>query len=186
MPTTPIVLHPGWQNSGPEHWQSHWQASQPGSSRVPQTDWDRPELDDWIQTLDKHLAQQAQPVLLACHSLGCLTLLHWLAHYPQHHHRIVGALLVAPADVERDNAPTEIQGFAPIPRQRLPFPSIVVASDNDPYCQFARSQQLAQHWGSGFYLLTGAGHINAQSSLADWPEGLALLQGIANQQAALG
>lgn len=97
MPTTPpLVLHPGWQNSGPEHRQSHWQNNQPGSSRVPQIDWDHPNLNDWVQTLDRHLAQQAQPVLLACHSLGCLTLLHWLARHPQHQHRIAGALLVAP------------------------------------------------------------------------------------------
>jgi uncharacterized protein len=45
---------PGWQNSGPAHWQSLWEA-QHGYSRVMQHDWMHPLRGDWITRLEDHL-----------------------------------------------------------------------------------------------------------------------------------
>ena len=51
-----------------------------------------------------------------------------------------------------------------------------MGSRNDPFCTLARAQALAQSWGSRFHDLGDAGHINADSGLGDWPEGLRLLE----------
>ena len=86
-----------------------------------------------------------------------------------------GALLVAPGDVERPDLAAQIHGWAPIARQPLPFPAVLVGSRNDPYCSFERAEGLAQAWGARFIDGGESGHINAESGLADWPEGHALL-----------
>lgn len=84
------------------------------------------------------------------------------------------ALLVAPADAEHAERPL-LHSFAPLPASPLGFPSIVVASDDDPYIRPARAVTLAATWGGRLVLLRGAGHINAASGHGEWPDGLALL-----------
>ena len=113
-------------------------------------------------------------VVLIGHSLGCITIAHWANTYG---HRIKGALLVAPSDVETPQYATfPTTGFGPMPVQRLPFASKVVASTNDPWVSLARAQQFAEAWGSELVVIGEAGHINVASGHGDWPEGLALLQ----------
>jgi hypothetical protein len=66
--------------------------------------------------------------------------------------------------------------FSPIPTNKLPFKSIVVASSNDPFMDLPRAQQLARAWGSEFVEIGARGHINSDSNLGDWPQGQALLK----------
>ena len=73
------------------------------------------------------------------------------------------------------NLAEQIPGWSPIARRRLPFPSVLVGSQDDPYCGFDRAQHLAQAWGARFIDAGERGHINAESGLADWPEGHHLL-----------
>ena len=47
-----VLVVPGWQNSGPEHWQSRWQDAHPAWQRVQQADWLTPSRADWVATLD--------------------------------------------------------------------------------------------------------------------------------------
>ncbi|QJX47440.1 alpha/beta hydrolase [Hymenobacter taeanensis] len=167
-----ILIVPGLGNSGPEHWQTHWEHHY-GYLRVQQHDWDCPIQADWVQTLEDAIAAAGPDVVLVGHSLGCITIAHWAGTTQ---HRIKGALLVAPADVDRSDMPPEVVNFAPIPLARLPFPSIVVASTTDEYMTLERAQQLAQAWGSRFVNVGALGHINSESGLGLWPEGHALLQ----------
>ena len=88
---------------------------------------------------------------------------------------LIGALLVAPPDTERDDVRGLLPSWAPIPLDRLPFPSVLVASTDDPYGGFDRAQEFAAAWGSRFVDLGAAGHINAETGLGDWAEGLGLL-----------
>jgi predicted alpha/beta hydrolase family esterase len=91
--------------------------------------------------------------------------------------QVVGALLVAPADVESElHTPDEVRSFAPIPMAPLPFPSILVASRTDPYVRFVRATQLAGAWGSRLVDAGRSGHVNADSGHTEWPEGHALLE----------
>lgn len=89
--------------------------------------------------------------------------------------RVSGALLVAPADVERLDCPAALQGFAPIPQRRLPFPSAVVGSSNDPAATAQRALLCAEHWGSEAVILPNVGHINVQSGHHRWESGFEFL-----------
>lgn len=175
-PLAPVLTLPGWLGSGPDHWQSRWEALY-GFTRVEQHDWLRPLRGDWSARLDEVLLEQREPVVLAAHSLGCILVAWWAAH-SRHTDRVRGALLVAPPEVEREDLRAQIPGWAPIARTRLPFPSTVVASIDDPYGSAEHAAALALAWGSGLFIAGARGHLNADSGLADWPEGVALLQAL--------
>lgn len=168
-----VLLLPGWQNSGPDHWQSRWEALH-GYRRVDQHDWMTPKRGDWIARLEDVILGCDGPVVLVAHSLGCILTAAW-AQVSRSTARVQGALLVAPGDTERDALRDVLPSWAPIVRQRLPFPSVLVGSRNDPYGALARVQGLASDWGSRWVDLGEAGHINAESGLGDWPAGHALL-----------
>ena len=176
MPTlATILIVPGWQNSGPAHWQTLWQREHPEYVRVEQRDWERPVRAEWVATLEAAVVGAGGLVALVAHSLGCLAVAHWAAVGSPAAHAVVGALLVAPPDVERGGALPEVAGFAPLPLAPLPFRSILVASENDPYCDIAVSRRLAAAWGSQLVSLGAAGHINTDAGYGPWPAGEALL-----------
>jgi len=170
------LIVPGWQGSPDNHWQSHWQRSLPNSARVEQQDWLTPQRRDWVQALEQAIAAESSPVILIAHSLGCITVAHWAAQAsPSLLRRVRGALLVAPADVERPNCAPALRNFAPIPLQALPFPSQVVSSDNDPAVSVPRALHLARAWDAEAGLLANAGHINVESGHERWEQGFAYL-----------
>lgn len=168
-----VLILPGWQDSGPGHWQTRWETLH-GDRRVVQDDWWWPRRGDWMARLDEVLLEDDRPALLAAHSLGCLLVAAWAAH-SRHGSRVGGALLVAPPDAERDDLPPQVQAWRPIVRACLPFASTVVASTDDPFSTTERSRALAQAWGSRFVEAGARGHLNAESGLGDWPEGRTLL-----------
>lgn len=174
MNTPQILLLPGWQNSGPGHWQTEWERLH-GYQRVAQHDWQRPLRGDWSARLQEVLLEADAPVVLVAHSLGCILTAWWAAHSVLAS-KVRAALLVAPGDVEQPELRQQIPGWAPIARQRLPFPAVLVGSRNDPFCSFARAQQMALDWGAGFVDYGACGHINADSDLGAWPRGHALLE----------
>lgn len=169
-----ILILPGWQNSGPAHWQSRWEKAH-GYRRVEQHDWMNPQRGDWMARLEDVVLGADGPVVLVAHSLGCILTAAWAAH-SRNTARVRGALLVAPGDAERDDLRDQLPSWSPIVRQSLPFPARLVGSHDDPYCRFDRAQGFAADWGARFTDLGNAGHINADSGLGDWPEGHAWLQ----------
>ncbi|WP_280669389.1 MULTISPECIES: RBBP9/YdeN family alpha/beta hydrolase [unclassified Kitasatospora] len=183
--TATVLVLPGYQNSGPAHWQSHWEQEHPAYLRVEQEDWDAPQLDSWVATLDRAVALAPPgPVVLVAHSLGCITVAHWATRQEQLAgqvsdgqvigRQVIGALLVAPADIDTVDI-AELKNFRPVPLRPLPFPSIVVSSSNDPYADPERSRLFAESWGSRLVALGSLGHINSDSAMGSWPEGQALL-----------
>ena len=168
-----VFILPGWQNSGPDHWQSRWEAVH-GYTRVQQSDWMQPLRGDWMVQLEEAVLATSGPIVLAAHSLGCVLTAAWASH-SCNTHRIQGALLVAPGDPQREELRAVLKSWSPVPLQPLPFKSLLLGSHDDPYCSFARAQQFAQAWGSEFVDYGNRGHINAESGLGDWPEGQALL-----------
>jgi predicted alpha/beta hydrolase family esterase len=169
-----VLLLPGWQNSGPGHWQSLWEQRH-GYLRVEQHDWRQPLRGDWVTRLEEVVLSRSEPVVLVAHSLGCILAAAWAAH-SRNGHRVKAALLVAPADVERPQLREQLRSWSPIALQALPFPSVLVASRDDPYCALERARLFAQGWNSRFLDHGACGHINADSGLASWPEGHVLLQ----------
>ncbi|MEO8120455.1 MAG: alpha/beta hydrolase [Rhodoferax sp.] len=168
----PLIIIPGWRDSGPGHWQSLWAEQLPGAVRVQQDDWVTPSRSAWVASITRTILEQAGPVVIVAHSLGCIATTHLP---PEAAERIQGALLVAPADPERRGI---LADFAPAPYQPLPYRSIIVASSNDPFCPVRTAGAYSRAWGSEFVRLQKAGHINIDSGFGAWPLGLALLQSL--------
>ena len=171
-----VLILPGWQNSGPSHWQSRWEALH-GYARVEQHDWMLPLRGDWITRLEDVVSSREGPVVFAAHSLGCILTAAW-ASISRNVHRVKAALLVAPGDVERPELQAPLRSWSPVPAQPLPFPSVLVASRDDPYCRYERAHAMAHAWGSRLVDAGPAGHLNADSGLGNWPEGHAHLRAL--------
>jgi uncharacterized protein len=171
------LILPGWQDSGPAHWQSRWEALH-GFHRVQQADWWQPLRGDWMMQLEQAVLESDRPIRLAAHSLGCHLAAAWAAH-SQHAHRVQAALLVAPPDLDAPDLPPQLHSWRPPVRQRLPFPSLLVYSLDDPFGRPEQAATLAADWGCATLSLGARGHLNAESGLGDWPEGIALLDALA-------
>lgn len=171
-----VLTLPGWRNSGAAHWQSHWEQVY-GYQRVEQHDWLQPRRGDWLARLEETVidTDPQYPVVLVAHSLGCILVAAW-AQFSRHSHKVRGAFLVAPDDTEQHELKDFLPSWSPIARQKFPFPSVLVASRNDPCCRFERAQELAQTWGSQLIDAGLQGHLNTESGLGDWPEGHAWLE----------
>ena len=166
------LILPGLGGSSAGHWQRWWLSEDREARMIEQDDWDHPQLQTWISKAAKEISR-SPGALLVGHSLGAILIAHLAVKFPQLNIR--GALLVAPADVEADPKLLDAaDGFSPIPRHRLPFPSIVVGSTNDPLMRIERAIGFAEAWGSRFYHLGDSGHINIASGFGPWPGGLQL------------
>lgn len=165
-----ILIVPGYTNSGPDHWQSRWQARLSTARRVEQDAWSKPVREDWTARFAQRVNESTRPVVVIAHSLGVATALQAL---PQCEKQIAGAFLVAPPEVDNpDIRPRHLMTFGPYSADPLPFPSVVVASRNDPFGSFEHAGDMANAWGSMLIDAGDAGHINAESGHGPWPEGI--------------
>ncbi|MFD0918082.1 RBBP9/YdeN family alpha/beta hydrolase [Pseudahrensia aquimaris] len=169
-----ILTIPGYTNSTPDHWLSRWERQFKTASRVEQADWHKPVLEDWTANVIAAVERAERPVIAIGHSLGVQTLVQAVSQMSeQQASRIKGAYLTAPPDVENAAIrPKHLMTFGPYPREPLPFPSVVVASQNDPWCAQPVAQDMAASWGSLFIDAGENGHLNTESGHGPWPEGL--------------
>ena len=117
MSTEPrVLLLPGWQNSGPGHWQTLWEAEEPSFRRFAPADWDHPDLADWQAALEASLALAERPAVLVAHSLACLLVAHAADHVAG---RVLGAFLVAVPDPDGALFPVEAASFRDVPSRPL-------------------------------------------------------------------
>jgi predicted alpha/beta hydrolase family esterase len=164
-----ILIVPGYTNSGPDHWQSRWQQRLSSARRVEQAEWSKPVREDWTAAVANAVNSSDRPVIIVAHSLGVATAIQAI---PQFTRPVAGAFLVALPDVANPAIrPRHLMTFGPYPRDPLPFPSIAIASRNDPYCKYEVAEDIAAAWGSLFVDAGEAGHINAESGFGPWPEG---------------
>ncbi|BBK44323.1 hypothetical protein STVA_43430 [Allostella vacuolata] len=170
----PILILPGLGGSGPDHWQSRWQAADPAAIRFAPANWERPDRADWLAALDRAVADAPAPPILVAHSLACLLVAHWAAAAPARV-AVRGAFLVGVPDPDGPAFPDAAAGFRDPPAGPLPFPALVVASADDPYGGIAHARARASQWRAGFVAAGRLGHVNAASGLGDWPQGAALL-----------
>jgi hypothetical protein len=175
------LILPGLYNSGPDHWQTRWEAADPSFQRVNQQEWEKPVLSDWIATLDAAVQAAGKDVVLVAHSSACVLVAAW-SQLPKR--RVRGALLVAPSDTESPAYPKGPQGFAPMPLGRIPFQSIVVVSSDDPYVSMERAAEFARAWRSTLIGVGAVGHIGEKSGLGSWPQGQAILAKLLQRRSA--
>jgi uncharacterized protein len=164
----------GLNGSGPDHWQTRWRRRMPNARLVEQADWDRPDREAWIGAVLAACREAQRPILLLAHSLGVITLAHAATRLPAE--RVKGAFLVAPPS-DAALGTVGVGDFAPAPTSALPFPSLLVASRDDPYGAFEDAQAKARAWGSRLYDAGISGHVNEESGHGPWPEGAMQLAG---------
>lgn len=190
MRHTTLVI-PGFHGSGPAHWQTWFEAQMPEARRVRCVDWEAPVLARWAGAVRQEIDAAHGPVWLVAHSFGCLAAVVAAADRPE---RVAGALLVAPADPARFSPlglrePSTLQHqdtLVPwLPDSPLPYPSILVASSNDPWVKLTAAAYWADCWGSQFVNLGQRGHINTESGHGPWPAGLALYHSLVATQEGL-
>jgi predicted alpha/beta hydrolase family esterase len=180
MSAATVVLVPGLRGHVEDHWQTRLAASMPGARMVPPLGRTDAGLRARVTLLDRVVEDVAGPVVLVAHSAGVLVTAHWAAQYSPT--RVVGALLATPpvlaAELPAEYPSIEqlrAHGWLPIPRDPLPFPSIVAASSDDPLGNPVRLRSLAASWGSRVHDLGAVGHLNPASGFGDWPEATSLL-----------
>jgi len=169
-----VLILPDWEGCGPDHWQALW-ARRHGYAPVDQHDWSRPLRGDWLARLEDAVLTRDKPCVLVAHGLGCILAAAWSAR-SRHTHRVRAALLAAPTDVEQPQWRERLPTWAPVDLEALAFPSVLVASSDDPRCSLERARLFAHAWGAQFIDGGPAGHIDTASALASWPEGHVLLQ----------
>lgn len=168
-----VLILPGINGSGPKHWQTFWEKAHPEFQRVLERDWEHPVRKEWVVALEAAVRRAGPRTILVAHSLACLQVVHWTTKTKL---TVQSALLVAPPDPESKTFPKAANGFAPVPKKKLGFPSILVASSNDPYGDLAFSQRCARAWGSRLVSFGPKGHLNSESNLRYWPQGFRMLE----------
>lgn len=171
---TNFLIIPGHGNSGEDHWQTYFENNLTNCTRIQQKSWDKPLCDDWVSNIDKAVNQyDPETVVLISHSMGGIAIAQWASKFNT---KIKGAMIVAPPDLENPWRDYGLESFTPIPKTRLPFPSIIVASTNDHWATKERTTTFAENWGSKLFFIGDAGHINGASGYGNWDEGLDLLK----------
>ncbi len=166
--TRPILIVPGLNGSGPGHWQHYFLADHDNAELVEQADWANPQAGRWLHRLEQ--AVIANPgALIIGHSLGSILAARLATSSVAS--LVGGALLVAPADIERTSTlHARSYEFGTIPTTPLPFPALVVASRDDVYMQRDKARDIAAAWRAPFLDIGNAGHINIASGFGRWAQ----------------
>ena len=182
MPNYTVLIVPGLRDAVPQHWQTLLEAQLRAAGQavagVPPLGRENLSCADKVAAIERTAQSVEGPIVVVAHSGGCVMLAHWAR---QTRRPVMGALLAVPPDFERpmpEGYPTLDQlsaaGWLPVPREPLPFPSIVAASRNDPLAGFERVAELSRDWGSLLVDVGNAGHLNPASGYGPWPRAQAL------------
>ncbi|WP_137972765.1 alpha/beta hydrolase [Pseudomonas sp. F(2018)] len=177
-----VLIIPGLRDHVADHWQTLLAARLPNCRTVPPLETDKLSLAARVDAIQRELQRIEGPVVLVAHSAGVLMAVHWAA---RHARPILGALLVTPPDLNSEWPPQypspqvlEENGWSPLPRGPLPFPSIVAASSNDHLASLEAVREMARDWGGALVELGAVGHLNPASGYGDWPQAESLIQAL--------
>jgi predicted alpha/beta hydrolase family esterase len=143
-----------------------------------------------VEAIAEEAAKIDGPIILVAHSGGVIATVHWARLTRR---KVCGALLATPADFEQpmpEGYPSmqalDASGWLPVPRNELPFRSIVAASRNDPLGSYDRIAALARSWGSKLIDLGEVGHLNPESGFGNWPQAGALINQLVEARSQSG
>jgi len=173
-----VLIVPGLRDHVALHWQTLLEARLRAIGRpvVGVPPMGREDLDcaARVAAIERTARSVYGPLIVVAHSGGCIMVAHWAQRTTR---AVRAALLATPPDFEEalpEGYPTidalRAGGWLPVPRTRLPFPSFVAASRNDPLGRFERVAALARDWGSAVVDLGEVGHLNPASGHGDWPQ----------------
>lgn len=162
----PVVIVPGLRNSDEHHWQSLWQARLPNSKRIHVDDWNIPNLAAWREGIQAELDKLDRPAVIIAHSFGTLASAAIAAEFPD---KIAALFLVAPADPDKFGIAQEL------PQDFLDVEAKIIASSDDPWMSETKAAYWALLWGADYLRIKNVGHINSDSHLGFWQQGVTLL-----------
>ncbi|MDR2243281.1 RBBP9/YdeN family alpha/beta hydrolase [Providencia alcalifaciens] len=171
--TTTFIIVPGYTNSGSQHWQSYIERKYHNVVRVIQDDWNAPN-HKWIERLNDMVQNTEGELVLIGHSCGAVCVAQWASQFPNN--RVKAMILATPADVDSPSALLDIQQQRPLPNKKLPSPSLLIYTDNDPHLGTEKAHQLAETWGSQLMLVKGGEHLNTDAGYGEWHEGERLIE----------
>ncbi|MDV3250415.1 alpha/beta hydrolase [Devosia sp. BK] len=175
MSRTHLIV-PGLNGSGDGHWQHHWMADHEHSELVEQTDWSNPHAGRWLARLERAVIAHPGAILIG-HSLGAILIARLASSSVAP--LVGGAVLVAPADIERTSTiHARTYEFGTLPTDALPFQALVIASRNDDYMSQEKARSLTSAWGATFLGFGDNGHINIASGFGRWTGGYEFAQQI--------
>jgi predicted alpha/beta hydrolase family esterase len=174
-----VLIVPGLRDHVPQHWQTLVASRLPRVRTVPAMGRDNLDRAARVAAIEEAAATIEGPLILVAHSGGVISTLHWARSTRR---EVRGALLATPADLAwplpqgyPSLAALDAGGWLPVPRQALPFRSIVAASRNDPLASYDRVAAFARSWGSRLVDLGAVGHLNPASGFGEWPQADALI-----------
>jgi len=177
---TTVLIVPGLRDHVAEHWQTLLVPRLTKVKTVTPLEHDKLSLVARINAIQEAIEEIDGPIIVVAHSAGTLMMAHWAEW---HTANIRGVLLVCPPDIETPMPapypalePLKERGWLPVPRQPLPFRSIVCTSNNDPLTTLDKVIALANDWGSEIVHLGNVGHLNPASGYGNWPQGDVLIQ----------
>jgi uncharacterized protein len=171
-----VLVLPGWQGSGPDHWQT-WLVTQLREQGrdvryADLPDIDHPRLLPWLAALRDSLSDlPADGFDIVFHSLASVLWLHHAAD-PGDSPRPARVALVSPPSPA--TAIAEIAEFFPPPIdivavRKAADGTVLVGGDDDPYVP----EGLAEAYGRPLKIATtivpGGGHLNSDSGFGPWP-----------------
>lgn len=172
-----ISLTVPWPDgTGSSRWETLWNVSQQDTHRIVLGMWGDQLRTAWIAHLEEAIRKAPSPVIICAHSLGCLAVAWWArdarkgADMP-----VAGAFLVAPPDLSKPFLQEEFADFAPLPRQALPFPSIVIAGEDSKWIDLHEAAAVAADWNSHFIRVGPTEHLPASNTVGWWERGKQLL-----------
>jgi len=178
-----ILIVPGLRDHVDDHWQTHLERKLSGVRQVvsvPPLQADKLACAARVAAIQRAVDTIEGPILAVAHSAGVVMLVHWAR---QHARPLQGAVLAAPPDFHSPMPPgyptrdvLQANGWLPVPRRVLPFPSVVAASTNDPLASFESVARMASDWGSQLVDIGAAGHLNPASGFGAWPLAEELIQ----------
>ena len=175
-----VLIVPGLRDHAEQHWQTLLERELPRVRAVPPMGRDDLDCAKRVAAIEQAAAAIDGPIVIVAHSGGVVMVAHWAA---QTRVQVQGALLAAPPDFESplpEGYPSAqalaANGWTPMPRAPLPFPSVVAASTNDPLGALDRVVVLARQWGSQLVNAGAVGHLNPASGHGEWPMAITLLE----------
>lgn len=168
-------LHvPGLHDSGKDHWHTNWEKKFPEIKRVIQQEWESPDKDAWIKTLESYIQKyKEKPIILISHSLGSAAIIH--ADKLKKLQAVKAAFMVALPDTERSDFPEDCTGFTPMPKIKLSIPAVMVASENDAWCDIEVAEKWAETLEVPLINIGKKEHICGAKEFETWEEGKRLL-----------
>jgi uncharacterized protein len=174
--TAPTVIVPGWQGSGPDHWQT-WLEEQLGAAerevRYPELpEPDQPALDAWLAALTAALDGLPDDGFdVVGHSLGAVLWLHHVASGPATPRPARVALIAPPSP---HTTIPELAPFFPVPLdidavRRAAGGTVLVGGDDDPYTPEGIALAYGRPLKMPTTVIAGGGHLNPDSGYGPWP-----------------